>query len=88
VGHILGAESSAQLRERCVTALQTLHAAHPGQRVVCVIHGGVIGALAAHATGAHPRAFDGSDNCALHTIVVLGGSWQLRRFNDSSHLDE
>lgn len=86
-GLIPGAESSAQLQQRCVGALQRLHAAHPGQRVVCVVHGGVIGALAAHAVGARHRAFDGADNGSLHSIVVLGGSWLLRRFNDTAHLD-
>lgn len=87
-GHIPGAESSAQLQQRCVDALQRLHAAHPGQRVVCVVHGGVIGALAAHAVGARNRAFDGADNGSLHSIVVQGRSWLLRRFNDTAHLDD
>lgn len=86
-GHIPGAESSAQLQQRCVGALQRLHAAHPGQRVVCVVHGGVIGALAAHAAGARHRTFDGADNGSLHSIVVLGKQWLLRRFNDTAHLD-
>ena len=43
--------------------------------------------LAAHAIGSRPRAFDGAENCSLHTIVVLGNAWQLRRFNDTTHLD-
>lgn len=87
-GHIPGAETSAQLQTRCVGALARLHVAHPGQRVVCVVHGGVIGALAAYAVGARPRSFDGSDNGSMHTLVVLGSQWQLRRFNDTTHLDE
>lgn len=87
-GHIPGAESSAQLQQRCVGALQRLHAAHPGQRVVCVVHGGVIGTLAAYAVGARHRTFDGADNGSLHSIVVLGDRWLLRRFNDTAHLDQ
>ena len=87
-GLIPGAESSAQLQARCVAALQRLHAAHPDQRVVCVVHGGVIGALCAYASGSRPRAFDGADNCSMHAIVVLQDNWLLRRFNDTSHLDE
>lgn len=86
-GHIPGAETTAQLRDRCVAALQRLHAKHPDQRVVCVVHGGVISALTAHAAGAHPRAFGGADNTSMHTIVVHGDLWQLRRFNDTTHLD-
>lgn len=86
-GRIPGAESSAQLQRRCVAALQQLHAVHRDQRVVCIVHGGVIGALASHAIGSRPRAFDGAENGSLHTIVVLGDMWQLRRFNDTTHLD-
>jgi len=51
------------------------------------VHGGVIGALAAHAAGARPRSFDGADNCSMHTLVLLGTTFQLRRFNDTTHLD-
>jgi len=86
-GHIPGAETSEQLRLRCVGAIERIHARHPDERVLCVVHGGVIAALVAHTTGARPRTFDGSDNCSLHTIVVLGDIWALRRFNDTTHLD-
>jgi probable phosphoglycerate mutase len=86
-GHIPGAETSGALRMRCVAALNALHQRHPGQRVVCVLHGGVIGALCAYAVGAKARAFDGSDNGSMHTLVLLGPDWQLRRFNDTTHLD-
>ena len=87
-GHIPNAETSVQLQNRCVAALQQLHARHANQRVLCVVHGGVIGALLAYAVGSKGRALDGSDNCSLHTVVVLGTTWQLRRFNDTAHLDQ
>ena len=87
-GHIPNAETSAQLQNRCVAALQQLHALHASQRVLCVVHGGVIGALLAYAAGGKGRAFDGSDNCSLHSVVVLGTTWQIRRFNDTAHLDQ
>lgn len=87
-GVIPGAESSAALRDRSVGALRRLHQRHPDQRVLCVIHGGVIGALASFASGSRARAFEGADNCSLHTIVVHGDHWVLRRFNDTTHLDD
>ena len=86
-GHIPGAETSAQLRDRCVAAMQRLHARHPDQRVVCVVHGGVISALLDRTVGAHGLTFWGAENASMHTIVVLGELWQLRRFNDTTHLD-
>jgi 2,3-bisphosphoglycerate-dependent phosphoglycerate mutase len=86
-GHVPGAETWAELTARCVGALTRIHERHPDQRVLCVVHGGVIGALTAYAVGSGPRSFDGSDNCSLHTIVVNGPVWTLRRFNDTTHLD-
>lgn len=86
-GHIPGAETSAQLRARCHAGLQRLHARHPDQRVVCVVHGGVISTLLDRAVGADGRTFWGAENASMHTIVVLGDVWQLRRFNDTTHLD-
>ena len=86
-GHVPGAETSAQLQARCVAALQQLHMQHPGQRVVCVVHGGVIAALAAYAAGTGLSVFHGAENGSMHTLVVLGGHWQLQRFNDTAHLD-
>ena len=86
-GHIPNAETSAQLQSRCVAALQLLHNLHVNQRVLCVVHGGVIGALLAYAAGTKGRTFDGSDNCSLHTVVLQGNNWQIRRFNETAHLD-
>ncbi len=86
-GHVPGGESSKQLQSRTVGALKRMHVDHPGQRVLCVVHGGVIGALVAYALGVEPRTLDSSDNCSLHTIVISGDQWVLRRFNDTTHLD-
>lgn len=85
-GVIPGAESFAVLTRRCVAAIGRIHAAHPDERVAVVVHGGVIGALCAHATGARPFAFNGADNGSIHHLVVLGAEWKLRCFNDTSHL--
>ena len=85
-GVIPGAESVAILRARCVGAIETIHAAHPDQRVAVFVHGGVIGALCAHATGSRPFAFNGADNGSIHHLVVLDGEWKLRCFNDTGHL--
>lgn len=85
-GVIPGAESFAALRDRCVAAIERIHAAHPDQRVVVVVHGGVIGALCAHATGSRNFAFNGADNGSIHHLVVLGQEWKLRCFNDTAHL--
>lgn len=85
-GLIPGAETTEQLRTRCVGAIERIVATHPDQRVVVVVHGGVIGALLSHATGARPFAFVGADNASINHVVVSDGVWILRRFNDTGHL--
>lgn len=85
-GVIPGAESMAVLTERCVGAIRRIHAAHPDQRVAVVVHGGVIAALCAFATGSRPFAFNGADNGSIHHLVVLADEWKLRCYNDTGHL--
>lgn len=84
---IPGAEPSADLAARLKLVVAKICRAHPDQRVVIVAHGGVIGMLAAIATGGRMFSFVGSDNASLTHIVVSGDQWILRRFNDTSHLD-
>ena len=49
-----GAESWETLNARVTASLARIHRAHPDQKVVAVVHGGVIGHILAHATGASP----------------------------------
>jgi len=83
---IPGAESNDALTARVVPALQGIADAHPDQRVVVVVHGGVIGCILAHATGARPFAFAGADNGSISHLVIAGRHWIVRRFNDTGHL--
>ena len=83
---IPGAESHADLNRRLLRALDGVAQRHPDELVVAVVHGGVIGHICAHATGANPFAFHGADNGSISQIIMLEGRIQVRRFNDSSHL--
>ncbi|MEZ5142723.1 MAG: histidine phosphatase family protein [Acidimicrobiales bacterium] len=83
---IPGAESHEQLEARIVPAVERIAAAHPDQRVVVVVHGGVIGTILARATGARPFAFVGADNASINHLVVHGARWIVRRYNDTGHL--
>jgi probable phosphoglycerate mutase len=85
---IPGAESAESLEARVRSAVATIAGRHRDQRVVVVTHGGWIGALLAIATGGRPFAFSGADNASISQLVVLGDRWALRRFNDTSHLEE
>jgi probable phosphoglycerate mutase len=84
---IPGAESTADLSTRVRRGITRIAAAHPDQRVVVVVHGGVIGTLLSIATGSEGFAFITADNASISEIVVHGDRWIVRRFNDISHLD-
>jgi probable phosphoglycerate mutase len=85
-GHIPGAETFAALADRCARGVARIHARHPDERVAVFVHGGVIGAILARATGSRRFAFAGADNGSIHHLVVAGDEWKLRCYNDTSHL--
>lgn len=83
---IPGAESWETFHGRTQRGVRAIVDAHPGGRVVAVVHGGVIGALLAHAAHARGFAFNGSDNASISELVIDGDLQVVRRFNDTAHL--
>jgi len=83
---IPGAEPGEAFAARVRAGVERIAAAHPDQRVVVVVHGGVIGQAIANATGAGPLAFAWADNGSISEIVVHGADWVVRSYNDTSHL--
>ena len=84
---IPGCEPIAGFAERVRAGIERIAARHPDQWVVVVAHGGTIGEILAQASGAEPWSFVGADNASLSHLVVSGGRWVVRRFNDTTHLD-
>jgi probable phosphoglycerate mutase len=84
---IPGAETNEQFAARITAGLSRIVDAHPGERVVVVVHGGVIGQALALATNASPFDFLGADNASISQIVAMPKPWVVRRFNDTAHLD-
>ncbi len=84
-----GGETNEHLRTRVRAAVERIVAAHPGQRVVVVTHGGVIADIVAQATQTpHPFMFLGVANASITHLVVAGPRWIVRRFNDTAHLPD
>jgi probable phosphoglycerate mutase len=85
---IPGAETMDGFAQRVRAGIEAVAAAAgPGVTVAAVVHGGVIGEACRQATESRPFAFVHSDNGSLSRLVVLaGGPWLLRSFNDTSHL--
>ena len=87
-GEIPGAETTAQLQTRVKAGLQRIATAHTGQTVAVVVHGGVVAAAMAVATGAKGFAFRGAENGSISRLVVEGDAMFVRGFNGISHLGE
>lgn len=87
-GEIPGAETTAQLQTRVTRGLQRIAAAHPNELVAVVVHGGVVAASLAVATGSAAFAFNGANNGSISRLVVHGKRMILRGFNDVSHLHD
>lgn len=85
-GELPGAETTAQLHARVRAGLLRIAQAHADELVAVVVHGGVIAAALAIATGTPPFTFMGADNGSIHRLVVHGDRMILRGFNDVSHL--
>jgi len=83
---IPGAEPADGFAARVRAGIDRIAAAHPDQRVVSVVHGGVVGQAIANATGASPLAFSWADNGSISELVVAGGDWIVRSYNDVAHL--
>jgi probable phosphoglycerate mutase len=86
---IPGAESPEAFSGRLRSAIEEIAAAVPaGTSAVAFAHGAVIGQLCAMATESRPFAFIHADNGSISRLIVHGdGTWLLRSFNETRHLD-
>ena len=85
-GELPNAETTAQLQARVRSGLLRIAAAHPDELVAVVVHGGVVGAALAIATGARGFALSGAANGSISRLVIHGDQMIVRGFNDVSHL--
>lgn len=85
-GLVPGGEDPEAFATRVRGALRRIQAAHPGERVAVICHGGVIGQAVALATGARPLAFMTCDNASISQLILHEDQWIVRRFNDTDHL--
>ena len=70
-GEIPGAETTAGLHGRVRRGLLRIAGAHPGERVAVFVHGGVVGAAMAVASGAEAFHFNGAANGSISRVVIL-----------------
>jgi len=86
---IPGAEPPAVFSGRLRSAIEEIAGSVPaGTSAVAFAHGAVIGQLCAMATESRPFAFIHADNGSILRLIVHGdGTWLLRSFNETRHLD-
>jgi probable phosphoglycerate mutase len=86
---IPGAESLDQFGGRLRGAIEAIAESVPaGTAAVAFAHGAVIGQLCAMAAASRPFAFIHADNGSISRLIVHGdGTWLLRSFNETRHLE-
>ncbi|WP_147105005.1 histidine phosphatase family protein [Tateyamaria sp. syn59] len=85
-GVIPGAETRDAFFTRVRRGLFSIAETHADERVAVVVHGGVIGAALAIASGAQPFAFHGAANGSISRLVIHKDRMIVRGFNDTQHL--
>lgn len=83
-------ESLKAMFERVRAAITALEAAHRGQTVVAVVHGGVLDIINRFVRGnpLHtPRDFL-IPNAGLNWVRCQGGVWQIELWGDTRHLED
>jgi 2,3-bisphosphoglycerate-dependent phosphoglycerate mutase len=87
---IPGAESWAEFAVRAGTRLRRVAEEHPGEHVVVVCHGGIIGAsfvaLGDLPFGSVRALTNETKNTSLTEWQRRDGEWTLVRYNDAAHL--
>ncbi len=81
-------ESRRQHHARIERCVDRLVAAHPGQTIVVVTHGGVLDVIYRQARGlplAAPRDYP-IPNAGLNWVAIEGGRWSIESWGDATHL--
>ncbi len=83
-----GGESRRGFHQRATDAFAGIVADHPGEHVIVVAHGGVLGvALAYYMTGTSERWRDYVlANCSISRLTIQGDQVTLHAVNDVAHL--
>ena len=88
-----GGELFAEMQQRSVAALEEIIAAHPGETVCAVTHGGIVYAIRGHVLGLRMgakmfRELPPNRNTALTIVRYQDGEAELLLIMDASHLDD
>ena len=86
LGLFAGYEPSERFRLRVAYAMEAIVAAHPGQRLAVVTHGGVINAYLSMVLDVPRDMFFLAENTSISVVRAVGGFYSIGYLNDASHL--
>lgn len=84
---VRGGETPAEVRDRMLAALQTIAAAHDGQTVVVLSHGGAIRYAVEHLQGVASGSLSTGQNTGVSVLEAENGTLRVVDFDDASHLE-
>ncbi|MGZ4692675.1 MAG: histidine phosphatase family protein [Acidimicrobiales bacterium] len=76
----------AEFRDRVVTTIDDLAAAHRGERIAVVCHGGVINAYLATVLGLDRLLFFSPDYTSISRVMIGAGVRSIGTLNETPHL--
>lgn len=83
-----GGESVRERHDRCIAGCADLVSRHPGEKLLLVVHGGVLRSLFHHTQQLPlnaPRRFS-LFNAAINVFSITGGVWRLETWGSTAHL--
>jgi broad specificity phosphatase PhoE len=83
-----GGETYRNFRERCLSGMRRIAAAHPGERVLVVTHAGLISQVIGWLQGLGPESWERfrPGNCSLTEVLWREDCGSVAAFDDRSHL--
>jgi probable phosphoglycerate mutase len=86
----LTGESEKHVAKRVVRSMEEIIAKHPGERIMAVVHWGILGILSLYFQGKDVnkwRTIGPWTACGISEFHQNDGRWQVIRLNDGSHLN-
>lgn len=87
-GRVPGEEGMPNFRRRVAAQFDALSRRHASELAICVVHGGVIGAIVAHLCGLDEQRYAQiyTGNCGITAVEAGDGGAVITGFNDQCHL--
>ncbi len=86
----LTGESEKHVARRAVRSMEEIISQHPGERVIAVVHWGILGIMSQYFQNKDINAWRTVGPwtaCGISEFHLTNGCWKIVRMNDGSHLE-